>query len=83
MYEHLADRRLQVVVDDLDEIAFDQLREASAEGRPARSTTSGSHRRGGRREGDPSAARRRQASTNELTVSISSRWMRRTCLTKV
>jgi hypothetical protein len=30
-YEHLADR-LQVVVDDLDQIAFDQLREASAEG---------------------------------------------------
>ncbi len=26
--------RLQVVVDDLDQILFDQLREASAEGRP-------------------------------------------------
>jgi hypothetical protein len=35
-YEHLADR-LQVVVDDLDQISFDQLREAAAEGqgRPA------------------------------------------------
>jgi hypothetical protein len=31
-YEHLADR-LQVVVDDLDQISFDQLREAAAEGR--------------------------------------------------
>ena len=30
-YEHLA-VRLQVVVDDLDQIAFDQLREAAAEG---------------------------------------------------
>ena len=26
--------RLQVVVDDLDQILFDQLREASAEGKP-------------------------------------------------
>ena len=35
-YDHLADR-LQSVADDLDEIMFDQLREASAErtGRPA------------------------------------------------
>ena len=35
-YDDLADR-LQAVVDDLDQIAFDQLREASAEGagRPA------------------------------------------------
>ena len=35
-YEHLADR-LRVVVDDLDQISFDQLREAAAEGqgRPA------------------------------------------------
>jgi hypothetical protein len=35
-YEHLADR-LRMVVDDLDQIAFDQLREAAAEhhGRPA------------------------------------------------
>ncbi|MDP9464437.1 MAG: hypothetical protein M3P52_07420 [Actinomycetota bacterium] len=31
-YEHLADR-LQLVVDELDQITFDQLREASAEGR--------------------------------------------------
>lgn len=35
-YEHLADR-LDAVVEDLDEIMFDQLREAAAEkaGRPA------------------------------------------------
>ncbi|MCB9380156.1 MAG: hypothetical protein R2694_11080 [Ilumatobacteraceae bacterium] len=35
-YDHLAER-LQSVADDLDEIMFDQLREASAErtGRPA------------------------------------------------
>jgi hypothetical protein len=35
-YEHLADR-LRTVVDDLDQIAFDQLRDAAAEhrGRPA------------------------------------------------
>ena len=35
-YDDLADR-LQAVVEDLDQIAFDQLREASAErqGRPA------------------------------------------------
>lgn len=35
MYEHLADR-LDAVADDLDEIMFDQLREAAAEksGRP-------------------------------------------------
>jgi hypothetical protein len=32
-YDDLVDR-LQVVVDDLDQITFDQLREASAEGRP-------------------------------------------------
>lgn len=32
-YDDLIDR-LQVVVDDLDQITFDQLREASAEGRP-------------------------------------------------
>jgi hypothetical protein len=35
-YEHLAER-LQVIVDDLDQITFDQLRDASAlgRGRPA------------------------------------------------
>ncbi len=35
-YQHLVDR-LQVVVDDLDQISFDQLRDAAAEGhaRPA------------------------------------------------
>ena len=35
-YDHLADR-LQAIVDDLDEIMFDRLREASAakQGRPA------------------------------------------------
>ena len=32
-YDDLVDR-LQVVADDLDQITFDQLREASAEGRP-------------------------------------------------
>jgi hypothetical protein len=32
-YDDLIDR-LQVVVDDLDQITFDQLREASAEGKP-------------------------------------------------
>jgi hypothetical protein len=32
-YDELVDR-LQLVVDDLDQTAFDQLREASAEGRP-------------------------------------------------
>ena len=32
-YDDLIDR-LQVVVDDLDQIVFDQLREAAAEGRP-------------------------------------------------
>ena len=32
-YDDLVDR-LQVVVDDLDQITFDQLREASAEGQP-------------------------------------------------
>ncbi len=32
-YDDLIER-LQVVVDDLDQIVFDQLREASAEGRP-------------------------------------------------
>lgn len=31
-YDDLADR-LQAVVDDLDQVAFDQLREASAEGK--------------------------------------------------
>ncbi len=35
-YEHLADR-LQLVVEELDQIAFDQLREAAAAGQ-ARST---------------------------------------------
>jgi hypothetical protein len=32
-YDELVDR-LQLVIDDLDQILFDQLREASAEGRP-------------------------------------------------
>ena len=73
-YDDLADR-LQVVVDDLDQITFDQLREASAEGqgRPADDKRLTQARRAVEKAIHLLRGRRAQASTNELTVSISSR----------
>ena len=56
-YDDLVDR-LQVVVDDLDQITFDQLREASAEGRAQARRRQAAHPGAARRrEGDPPPAR--------------------------
>ena len=71
-YDELIDR-LQVVVDALDQVTFDALREAPRRATPDPSTTSGLHRRDARSKRRSICCEARQASTNELTVSINSR----------